>query len=204
MSHNQTYSEWIDSCPNKINCRDTNKLCLQVVYDFLTKVEIEDQTYNQSRQYFNKLSQPLTESVTNPVAMLRDFRKLRSRMNGIRLNFNDSPVTFVGSSHTTASVTHQGWKRERVTALDQYARFLCGIDSEFALQVDHIRKVYSPHIEAAKRNKEPYEIEVLDDLIIIGGGRSMVVNALTTKKFMQKAGVSHKTKIDGVTWLHFG
>lgn len=200
MPHNQTYSEWIDSCPNKINCRDTNKLCLQVVYDFLTKVAID----HPSLQYFSKLGQPLTETVTNPAVMLSDFRKLRRIMKGIGLNFNDSPVTFVGYSHTTASITYKGWKRERVTALDQYARFLCGIDSEFALQVDHIRKVYSPHIEAAKRNNEPYEIGLLDDLIIIGGGRSMVVKALTTKKFMQKAGVSEVTKMDGVTSLHFG
>ena len=54
MSHYQIYSQWIDSCPNKIKFKETNKLCLQVAYDFLTKVAIEDQTYDQSRQHCNK------------------------------------------------------------------------------------------------------------------------------------------------------
>ena len=204
MSHGLTFAQWIDSCPNKINCKDTNRQCLQVIHDFLTTVKIGCTAYDQSRQYFSKLSQPLTESVTNPTAMLRDFRKLRKKMNEIVLNFNDSLVTFVESSHTTEPVTCLGWRRERVTALDQYARFLCGIDSKFALQADYIRTVYCPRVETARRNNEPYEIEVLNDLIIIDAVRSNVVKPLTTQKFMQQAGVSGKTKIDGVTWLHFG
>ena len=202
MAHRLTYSEWIDNCPNKHTIEDANKLCLQVVYDFLFKVVSNDSAFNKSREYFRGLSQPLTEIDTNPAALLREFRRLRRTMKGIPLNFKNRPVTFANSAHATVSITPKEWKGERVTALDQYARYLCGIDSECALQVDHIRRVYGPHIKLAKRNGIPFEINVLDNLIVLDAGKSKIVEALTRKKSLQYFSVARVSKDEGVTLLH--
>lgn len=204
MSHGLKYAQWIDSCPNNHTYKDANKQCLQVVYDFLFKVSSKDPLYKQSREYFDRLNQPLADEVKNPAIMLKEFRRLRKILKGIQLNFNDDPVTFVGSSHSTVSITYKSWRGERVTALDQYARFLCGLDSKFALQADHIRQVYRPHIEKARNNRQPYEISVREDLIVLDGSLSQVVNVLTCKKSLQCLGASNFKKIDGVTSLHFG
>lgn len=203
MARRLTYSEWIDNCPNKHTIEDANMLCLQVVYDFLFKVVSDDSTFNKSREYFRGLSQPLTKIDTNPAMLLKEFRRLRRAMNGIRLNFKNRPVAFANSAHATVSITPKAWKGERVTALEQYARYLCGIDSEFALQVDHIRSVYRPHIELAQSNGIPFEISTLDNLIVLDAGKSKIVEALTSKKSLQYFRVSRVSKNEGVTLLHF-
>ncbi len=204
MSHGLTYAQWIDSSPNKDTIEEANKQCLQVIYDFLFKVSNNDPLYKKYREYFDRLNQPLADEVKNPAIMLKEFRRLRKILKGIQLNFGDDPVTFVGSSHSTIPITCQYWRGERVTALDQYARFLCGLDSKFALQADHIRQVYRPHIEKAKNKGQPYQIRVREDLIVLDAALSKVVNVLKRKKSLQCLGASDIKKIDGVTSLHFG
>ena len=190
-----SYANWIKSAGDRLTTKQANDECLHVIRDYLYKVVGSDQKFQKMRDYFSFLDRELGEYKANVGDVLRAFRSFkRHRLKDIEIEHRMGQVRFPGTEVTTVSITEREWKRDRVKALDQYVRYLCGISSEFAVRADYLRMVYSPLISEARVAQRPFALHVPKDLVCLDNSITSVEIIFTsnvTREMLGITGLSH-------------
>lgn len=185
-----SYANWIKSAGDRVTTTHANDECLHVIRDYLYKVVGRDQKFQKMRDYFSFLDKELGEYQANARDVLRTFRSFkRHTLKDVEIEHRMGQVRFPGTPFTTVTITEREWKRDRVKALDQYVRYLCGISSEFAVRADYIRMVYSPLISEARSAKRPFAIRVPKDLVCLDNSITSVEIILNNDKSWEILGI---------------
>ncbi len=204
MSHGLTFAKWIEASSAEAKYKKLNKLCLQVYRDYLSKIVHEDSKFDKARLYFSQLDKPLFERADTAQEVLEVFHALKDEVKNVELIQGTVLTYFPYKKDTTVAIEPEDWHHERTTALCQYSRFLCGLDSSEAVQADHIREVYSIDIIRARVAEEPYTIkEQHDNLVILAYKSGYITESLTNEKAISQFGIKEVTQSKGKTTLHF-
>ena len=204
MSHGLTFAKWIEASSAETKYKELNKLCLQVYRDYLFKVVHEDNSFDKARHFFSQLDKPLYERADTSKEVLDVFHALKDAVKDVGLEKGTVLTYFPKKIATTVGIEPEDWNQERTTALCQYTRFLCGLDSSEAVQADHIREVYSIDIIRARVAEEPYTIkEQHDNLVILAYKAGYITESLTNEKAIAQFGITEVTQSRGKSVLYF-
>lgn len=204
MSHGLTFAKWIEASSAEAKYKELNKLCLQVYRDYLSKIVHNNNKFDKARYYFAQLDKPLHERADTAQEVLEVFHSLKDEVKNVDLIEGTVLTYFPEKKATTVTIQPEDWNQERTTALCQYSRFLCGLDSSEAVQADHIRQVYSIDIIRARVAGEPYTIkEQHDNLVILAYKSGYITESLTNEKAVAQFGIREVTQSKGKFILHF-
>lgn len=204
MSHGLTFDKWIDASTAEKKYKKLNKQCLRVYRDYLFKVVEAEHVFDRARRYFAGLDKPLLESFDTPKEVLEVLHSLKNDLKNLNLIDGAMLTYFPGKMHKTERITNEDWINERATALCQYARYLCGIDSSEAVQADHIREVYSLEITRARLAGEAYTVrEDHENLVILENKQGYIQECLTNEKAVAKFEIKNVESKKKKTVLHF-
>lgn len=204
MSHGLTFAKWIDASSAEAKYKELNKLCLQVYHDYLFKVVHGNSSFDKARHYFSQLDKPLLERADTSKEVLDVFHALKDAVKNVNLEKGTVLTYFPKKESKTVRIEPEDWNQERTTALCQYARFICGLDSSEAVQADHIRQVYSIDIIRARVAGEPYTInEQHDNLVILAYKSGYITESLTNEKAVAQFGITEISQSKGKSVLHF-
>lgn len=184
-----SYSKWLNSARDKIKTRQESEKCLRVISDYLNTVVADNPKFQKMRDYFHFLDNDLGTFQANNKDVLRVFRSFkRHTLRNIDLINIDGKACIMGTSCWTESIAEKDWRRDRTKSLDQYVRYVCGVPSEFVISTDYLRMVYTPLIMAAKAEKLPFEVRVVEDLVCLDNSISAVWTMLAAMKYRKSLG----------------
>ncbi len=194
-----SYSKWLNSARDKIKIKQESEKCLRVISDYLNKVVADDPKFQKMRDYFYFLDNDLGDFKADQRDVLKTFRSFRRHvLRKIDPIEFQGRCLFFGTDIQTESISEKDWKRDRTKSLDQYVRYICGVPSEYVINADYLRMVYTPLILEAKAAKVPFEVRVEKDLICLDNSISAVWTIMVAEKYQDQLGIK-SCNYDGET-----
>ena len=163
MNPKMTYQEWLNESPNnepdKVwNLQYVEKLRdnIEVAYDY---VNVPDW-----KGFLSWVDSPFEKIRIDELYMVRSLRTLSRNLDDLKKDHDKYSTLFGEGFGKQYDTTHKKTMELRVgdckTALDQYARFLRGVDSRLARHADYVRHHYEPKIiEAREAGVNPLILE---------------------------------------------
>lgn len=160
MDSKITFEDWLIESPNTILDKDWHFLYIEKMYKNIHILENCIEVANRDwrwREYLSWFSSPFEEIYVDKEKMLRSFRSLLTNLDILKKDRKKYMAFFGGSFGQNFDVNFDKTMDLRVgaskTALDQYARFLCGVKSTLARRSDYIRNYYEQKIVDAKNHR---------------------------------------------------
>ena len=183
---------------NKPNWPERYDLCIRAIRHYLETTESLKGIFARAKDcgYFADFDSQEPDREFNTDNLLNHLRTLNSLLDQVRFesSSDDQDVfySYQDPDGNTRTLTRHYWRDIRTTALDEYARYLLGRTPAHAVQADHIRHMYQPHIEQAI-TKKLIEVSLscpVDGLIyILEPAEDIIAKALRDKNYRQKLNI---------------
>lgn len=153
MNSNMTFQDWLARSPNNEHDKVWN---LQYVQKLHENIELAYDYINVPnwKKYLSWVDSPFERISVDELQMVRSLRALSRNLDDLKKDHDKYSILFGEGFGKDYDTTYKKTMEKRVgdckTALDQYARFLRGVDSSLARHADYVRNHYEPQIVAAK------------------------------------------------------
>ena len=198
MTQQDSFMEWLAKSNNKPNWPERYDQCIRAIREYLETTESLKGIFAvvKERGYFPNFDSPDSDREINTDNLLNDLRTINAQLDkvGFENSSDDQDVfySYQDPDGNTRTLTRRYWHDIRTTALDEYARYLLGFAPAHAVQADHIRHVYQPHIEQAKTKRLTVALlsAPVDGLThILKLTESAIAKALSDKNYRQKLNI---------------
>ena len=153
VNSNMTFQDWLARSPNNEHDKVWN---LQYVQKLHENIELAYDYINVPnwKKYLSWVDSPFERISVDELQMVRSLRALSRNLDDLKKDHDKYSILFGEGFGKDYDTTYKKTMEKRVgdckTALDQYARFLRGVDSSLARHADYVRNHYEPQIVAAK------------------------------------------------------
>lgn len=209
MDTKMTFQDWLNESPNNKPDKGWN---LQYIQKLNENLESSCDNVNVSlwMTFLRWVDSPFGDFRIEESSMVSALRILSLKLNDLKTDHPKYFALFGEDFGREYNTTYKKAMDKRVgdckTALDQYARFLRGVDSRLARHADYVRYHYEPEIIAAKAaGTNPLMLENIAKEIhnLIDDPQSMT-DALNIKKMERLHGIVDVKMVDGRFRVTFG
>lgn len=155
MNPKMTFQDWLNESPNNEPDKGWH---LQYIQKLRDNIELAYDYVNVPdwKGYLSWVDSPYEKIEIDKKYMVRSLRTLSRNLDDLKRDHDKYSTIFGKGFGKQYDTTYKKTMERRVgnckTALDQYARFLRGVDSKLARHADYVRYHYEPKIIAAKES----------------------------------------------------
>ncbi len=155
MNPKMTFQDWLNESPNNEPDKGWH---LQYIQKLRDNIELAYDYFNVPdwKGYLGWVDSPYEKIEIDKIYMVRSLRALSRNLDDLKRDHDKYSTIFGKGFGKQYDTTYKKTMERRVgdckTALDQYARFLRGVDSKLARHADYVRHHYEPKIIAAKES----------------------------------------------------
>ena len=155
MNPKMTFQDWLNESPNNEPDKGWH---LQYIQKLRDNIELAYDYVNVPdwKGYLSWVDSPYEKIEIDKKYMVRSLRTLSRNLDDLKRDHDKYSTIFGKGFGRQYDTTYKKTMERRVgdckTALDQYARFLRGVDSKLARHSDYVRQHYEPKIIAAKES----------------------------------------------------
>lgn len=153
MNPKMTFQDWLNESPNNEPDKGWH---LQYIQKLRDNIELAYDYVNVPdwKGYLSWVDYPYETIEIDKMYMVRSLRTLSRNLDDLKQDHDKYSTIFGEGFGKPYDTTYKKTMERRVgdckTALDQYARFLRGVDSKLARHADYVRHHYEPKIIEAK------------------------------------------------------
>lgn len=208
MNPNTTFRKWLDASKNNGPDKRWNLLYIQKLNENINALP-NVINVPEWKQYLKWVDTPYGKIELEEAQIIGSLRNLCGVLD-LLISDQDRYFALFGDSiadryKTMAqdSIVHS--IGDCKTALDQYARFLLGLDSKCAQHASYVRCFYEPQIIAAKeKGKDKLVLKYKpEEMLMLSKNLDTVKKALVTQEMWQKYGINSVKIRDGKLEVKF-